>query len=76
MKNEIKLMQWPTDDEIFKHISFENFTKEGIKRLKNLQISVIRAAEVITNNEMKQNLIREYHENPIFGSHMDQKKSI
>lgn len=46
----------------------------GEKHLKNLQLVMINTAENIEDKKLRNELIKRYHDDPLFGGHMGQKK--
>lgn len=73
-KRGIKNIQWPKNDLVMKNISTEKFKAAVDKCLNKLCIVVIPAAEVITDIEQQLKLIKQYHDDPLFGGHMGKSK--
>ena len=75
-KFNIETIQWPLNDDIFTKYSIEEIKEASIKILNKLQIILIRPPEVVGNEEMKQKLLKENHDDPMTGGHCGQKKLL
>lgn len=73
-KNKIKAIQWPKNDEIFQIIRINELKEAGNKILKNLQIILINQPKKVTDENEKLELMKRFHDDPIFGGHVGQKK--
>lgn len=69
--NEI---QWSYDDPLFEVFDFEMFNEICAKILKNVKIAMISPTKLVENNEEKQKLIAEYHNDRLRGGHCGRKK--
>lgn len=72
--NKVKNIQWPMDDIIFSVYNINDFKNLAETALKNLQISLVPAVNVITDEKLKTDLLTKYHNDPIIGGHVGQKK--
>lgn len=71
---QIDKIQIDTEDEIFKPYKIEEFKNACNKRLKKLQIVIVNKPIKINANEEKDRLLKTYHDDPIFGGHVGQKR--
>lgn len=65
----LKKIQWPLNDTIFKLCTEEEFKKACNETLNNLVISLIRPCIIINDEQEKINLLRKYHNDPLYGGH-------
>lgn len=73
-KNEIRKIQLPKDDKLLQLYSENEIRALGEKYLKNLQLVLINTAEKTNDKNIQNELIKRYHDDPLFGGHMGQKK--
>lgn len=71
--NKMKL-QWPKNDNIFTMCTINEFKEACEKYLKFTQIFLISTPESVTDDDVKLNILRKFHNDPIFGGHCGQKK--
>ncbi|RYX83232.1 hypothetical protein EON73_03945 [bacterium] len=72
--NKVNKLQWPMNDNIFTVYTINEFKDECEKTLKNLKISLISEVITIENDLEKREILNKYHNDPIIGGHMGQKK--
>ncbi|RYX80263.1 transposase, partial [bacterium] len=72
--NKVEKVQWPMDDEFFTVYTINEFKEKGEKMLKNLKISLVPAVITIENDDKKREIMTKYHNDPIIGGHVGQKK--
>lgn len=70
----INHIEWPLHDLIFKMCSINEFKQTANKILKNLQIKLIQTPKVVDNEDMKQTLIKKFHNDLLYGGHCGKKK--
>lgn len=73
----VKKLQIATDDSIFKLCTIDEFKKCGneiLKRTKNMSISIIRPPKEIVCDEEKLEILKKFHDDPVYGGHSGQKK--
>lgn len=73
-KNKITKIQWPMNDDIFEKIRINELKNAGNKILKKLKILLINRPMTITDENKKKQLMTQFHDDPIFGGHVGQKK--
>lgn len=71
---KIYKLQLPKDDLFFRIFNLNELKIKGEIILKNLQLIVVNPAVKINENEKKLELMKKYHDDPIFGGHMGRKK--
>lgn len=74
--NNIYKIKWPRNDKIFKIISINEFKEKCNKILKKLSISIIDEPKRINDKHEINELMKEYHENVLYGGHFGQKKLL
>lgn len=72
--NQIKNLQISRDDKIFKLCRVEEFKSIGNKVLRSLTISIFKPPKVVTDASEKLEIIKRFHDDPLFGGHAGQKK--
>lgn len=71
---KIKYIQLPKDDKLLQLYDMNEIKSMGEKYLRKLHVVLINTAEKIVDSQKKLELIKRYHDDPIFGGHMGQKK--
>lgn len=71
--NKLKILQ---TDEIFKIFDIHIFKVTGRLILKNTSIFIVICPKIITDSEEKINILKLYHDNPIFGGHVGSKRLL
>lgn len=64
------------NDPIFKYIAPEIFKSVGNKYLKNTKILLTKTAQTIVDDEEKLKILRTFHDDPMFGGHVGQKRLL
>lgn len=72
--HKISSLQLPKDDELLQLFSLKEIRAMGEKYLRKLQLIIINTAEKLNDEKLKLELIKRYHDDPLFGGHMGQKK--
>ena len=75
-KYNVKYVQWPLNDEIFRNYSFENFKIICNKILKNLKIILVSTPQIVICKDEKEKLLNQFHNDPLTGGHCGQKKLL
>lgn len=68
-KLNIKRIQWPLNDLLFNYCTEEEFKDSCNKILKNLRISIVKPAIIINDEQAKVELLKKYHDDPLYGGH-------
>lgn len=75
-KKNIKRVKWPINDLFFKIVPIQAFKNACNKTLKKLSISLIKSRKEVTIQTEKEELLKIYHEHPLYGGHSGQKKLL
>lgn len=67
--NNVEEIQWPIDDEIFRHIGREQFTDICLKTLKNLRIALVKPPRTIIDRNEINKIVEKYHNDEAQGGH-------
>lgn len=70
----IKTMQWSLDDEIFKHCNINEFKQACNNVLTDVTIALIKRPQLISSDEEKHEILKQFHESEFFGGHCGQKR--
>lgn len=70
----IKIIEWPLHDIIFKMCSIAEFKAAANNLLTDLQINLIKSPIRIDNIEERNKLLEKFHTDEIYGGHSRQKK--
>lgn len=70
----IKELQWPYDDDIFKLISMQSFIEKGEQILSKLTIHIVPCVKIVIDSEEKQEILAKFHNDPLFGGHAGQNR--
>lgn len=73
-KLKLKIIQIFDQIEIFIKFSLNEFKKICNKELKFLKIAIVSKPKTVVTDEGKLNLLKIYHDNPVFGGHNGQKR--
>lgn len=65
----IKRFQLSLGDELFKKIRINEFKEKGNALLKNINIALTPRLTIIKDEDEKLNILRKYHDDPVFGGH-------
>lgn len=72
--SNIQIIEWPLHDLIFEMCTINEFKHTANGILKTLQIKLIQTPIMVDNEEMRQNLIKKFHDDLIYGGHCGKKK--
>lgn len=72
--SNIKIIEWPLHDQIFKMCTLSDFKQAANNSLTDLQINLIKTPTEINNIEERKNLLHKFHCDEIYGGHCGQKK--
>lgn len=72
--NNIKEIQWPTDDEIFHHVKGEQFNTICLNTLTNLRVALVKRQKHLTDTNEINKLIEKYHNDALLGGHCGYNK--
>ena len=67
-------LQWPMNDVFFTAYNLNEFKDISEKTLNNLRISLISPVEKIDDANKKIEIMTKFHNDPVVGGHMGQKK--
>lgn len=70
----IKRIQWPENDYIFQVCDYDDFKLACQNDLNTLQVILTTPTKKISNDEEKQDIMTQYHNDPLYGGHCGQKK--
>lgn len=70
----IKIIEWPIHDIIFKMCTITEFKKLANHILNDLQIVLIQTPVTVTDKQAKQNILKKFHNDELFGGHCGKKK--
>lgn len=66
--------QIPINDQLFSHVSINEFKEICDRKLKNIEIILISEPKSITCNDEQLKLIEKYHNDPVLGGHCGSKR--
>lgn len=72
--HDVHKIQWPMNDIIFEYITINKFKQICDANLKQLQIILIKRPLPIYDDNEKQKLMSDYHDNYLFGGHCGHKR--
>lgn len=67
---------WPQNDRIFRKISISDFKEKCTRTLKKLQILLTYPVREINDKQERLDILKKYHDDPIFGGHCGQKRLL
>lgn len=67
-------LQISRQDLIFSKLTIDSFKKVGNKVLKPITMQIIKPAKLVVDATEKLDLIRKFHDDPLFGGHAGQKR--
>lgn len=70
----IRRMMISMTESVFTLCTLENFKLVGNSELRELQIIIVKPPKTVTDESEKMALIKEFHDNPLFGGHTGHKK--
>lgn len=70
----IKSIEWPLHDIIFKFCSITDFKSASNRLLNNLQIILIQTPITVENKDERQQIIAKFHCDELYGGHSGKKK--
>lgn len=73
-KKNIKKLQWPSNDFMFKICDINEFIKAGNMVLNSLQIYVTESEKLVISDKEKQDIMKKFHVDAATGEHCGQKK--
>lgn len=73
-QHNIKQVQWPLHDEIFKYFNVNDFKQSGVDNLHHVKIALINRPQLIESDTVKQEILNKYHNDKLFGGHCGQKR--
>lgn len=71
--NKVKLRK---NDPIFNMCTINKFKDIGNTKMKNVSIILYEDPKLVTNNDEKLSLIKQFHDDPVTGGHNGQKKLL
>jgi len=71
--SQLKIEQW---ENIFKHVSINNFQQIGNKILKTLRVALLNPVALIENQDEKEAILSKFHDDPIQGGHTGITKTL
>lgn len=71
---QISKLQWPTYDKIFSHFKIAEFKNQCEKTLKNVEITLINRPQLIKSIDERQQILKKFHDDEIYGGHCGQKR--
>lgn len=74
IKRKINKMQWPKNDDIFEICSLDDFKYACAHDLGNVEVVLIEPQTLITDKKEQLRLIKENHDNVLYGGHSGFKK--
>lgn len=73
-KLNLKIIEWPLHDIIFKMCTIQEFKKTSNNILKHLQIKLIQTPTIIDNKQERENILNRFHTDELYGGHCGSKK--
>lgn len=70
----IKIIEWPLHDLIFKMCTITEFKNTSNKILNDLQIRLIQTPIIVEDKQIRQDLLRKFHCDELYGGHCGKKK--
>jgi len=71
---QISKIQWPMYDKMFNFCKIDDFKQSCRENLKNIEIILIQRPPLITSKDEKQNILKKYHCDELYGGHCGQKR--
>lgn len=69
----IKLIEWPLHDIIFKMCTINKFKAASNDILTDLQINLVKSPIIVENVEERENILKKFHCDELFGGHSVKK---
>lgn len=73
-KLNINTIEWPLHDIIFKMCTIQQFKDMSNNILRYLQIKLIQSPTIVENKQMRDNLMKKFHSDELYGGHCGSKK--
>lgn len=74
IKLRAKTFQIPRTDQLFQVCTLDDFKSVGNRILKTLTIAIIKPPKLVTDKTEKLELMKKFHDDPLFGGHSGQRK--